>query len=115
MSKIVLFCLLALGALAVHVFVFSFRYLWYLSPNEYAFVVIGYCLCAFGIIALWVFRPLPVAIGGLGGLALVFPPILRPQSFVGIDFIYCVYMLVAVAALVGATYYRRRMLKRRAA
>lgn len=103
----VMFLMLALVAMAAHAFTFAFRYLWYLSPGAYSFAIIGYLLCALGIVFLWVRKPSLVIVGALGVIALIFPPILRPKDFVGVDVVYGIYAIVAVALLLGATYYRK--------
>jgi len=106
MNKII-FLVLALAGMAAHAFTFAFRYLWYLSSGAYSFAIAGYLLCALGIIFLWARKPSLAAVGALGLIALVFPPILRPKDFVGVDVVYGIYAVVAVALLVGATYYRK--------
>lgn len=112
-AKLLAFILVALVALAVHVFLFEMRYMWYVQPDEFRVLRGVYIACVAVIVALWLLLPSRVFVGLIGFFALAFPHMYfaqgaRPLLGRAIDIPSIGFALLSVALLVGATELRRR-------
>lgn len=112
-AKLVAFILVAIFALAVNVFIFEMRYMWYLQPEDANFLRAVYLVCVVLIIAGWLFFPSKIAIAIVGLFALGFPHLFyaateRPLLGREIDIPTIGIALISVALLVAATHLRRR-------
>ncbi len=110
--KLWLFLLLAVVALAVHMVLFSYRYMWYISAEEACFLWAGDTICLLAIIALWALFPSRFLIATISVIAFIFPPLVREDSFVSLSvgvagLLFSV--LVSLLLLVGVTELRRRV------
>jgi hypothetical protein len=103
------FLLLAFVAVAVHLFLFAFRYGWYLQPDETRFLVVGYTMTVGALIALWIIFPSRLLVALAGLVAFLFPPVLREGEFVSLSLSFLPYVLLSILLLIGATELRRRI------
>jgi hypothetical protein len=103
------FLVLATAALAVHFFLFQLRYGWYLKPDEFRLLLIGYLLCFCAILFLWLRFPSRFLVATVGLVAFVFPPVLFGENFVAVDVKFSVFVIFSLLLFVGATELRRRM------
>jgi len=95
-------------AIAVHFFVFAFRYMWYVKSDAAVFLLAGYAICMLLIILLWIFKPSPILVGIVGLAAFAFPPLLRSDDFVRWDAPFIGFVLVSLLLLIGATVVRSK-------
>ena len=109
-QKLLLFFLVATIALASHFMVFTFRYMWGLRPEEGFFLFIGYGLFLLLMLCMWALTPKPTLVALAGVSALAFPPLLRPDVFVGWDLLFLAYVAASVALLMIATTLRSNQL-----
>lgn len=108
------FILLAVIAIAIHLFIFRMRYGWYGSDQQSLFLDVGYGICVLLIAVLWAVYPSRLGISLVGLAAFAFPPLMRPDEFVQMDLQFSGFVLIAILLLISATEIRRRSLQKAA-
>lgn len=109
MRKIlVAFLIVAVIAVVVHFLLFKMRYGWYTSNEEATFLNVGFFATLLVILFLWAFYPTRIGVALAGIATIVFPFVLRPQSFPTLNWGYVALSLIPLALLVFATYLRQR-------
>ncbi|WP_250626770.1 RHS repeat-associated core domain-containing protein [Pinirhizobacter soli] len=107
--KIALFLICACLGMAVSYTLLKMRYGWYLLNQDAHFLDIGFLAAAGAVVVLWSVFPSRVAVALVGAMVFVFPPILRPETFVAVDLPFASFSLIPIALLVLATYLRRTL------
>jgi len=111
-TRLWLFILLAAVAIGTHLFLFSYRYMWYVSNTDGAFLWAGYGVCLLAFVVLWARYPSRFLVATVCVVSFIFPPILGGDAFVPLTVGVAglgVSGLVSLLLLVGATELRRRM------
>ena len=101
-----IFVTTALIFLVVHFFLFSFRYGWYVTPDEADFLIMGYAIGVSAILLLWAFFPSRLAAALVAAGLFLFPPMLRPQDFPGLNTGFTLCATVVVLLAIVATHFR---------
>jgi hypothetical protein len=107
--KYAAFFFLALLAILVHWATFELRYMWYAAPTEYVFLRGGYAICLIIILFLWAFFPSRWLVLSVALITFLFPPFLRGDAFVPIDWRFAIYALPSILLLAGSTELRLRL------
>ncbi len=103
------FALLVLIAALVHWTSFELRYMWYVGPAEYLFLRGGYAICLTIILLLLAFFPSRLLVLLVATITFLFPPFLRGDAFVPIDWRFAIAALPSILLLVGVTELRLRL------
>ena len=103
------FALLVLIAALVHWTSFELRYMWYPGPAEYLFLRVGYAICLTIILLLLAFFPSRLLVLFVATITFLFPPFLRGDAFVPIDWRFAIAALPSILLLVGVTELRLRL------
>jgi len=103
------FFMLALIACLAHWITFQLRYMWYPGPTEYVFLRGGYAICLILILLLWAFFPSRLLVSSIAVITFLFPPLLRRDAFVQIDWSFAISALPSILLLVGCTELRLRL------
>lgn len=101
--RLLTFLAVALLALGVNFMTFELRYMWYVSTNDAQFLRIGYFVCILSIVMFWLLFPSPILVAALGLMGLIFPPLLRSDVFVSVDWQFAGFVVLSLLLLVGAT------------
>jgi len=107
--KYAAFFSLALIAILVHWTSFELRYMWYSGPAEYLFLRVGYAICLTIILLLLAFFPSRLLVLFVATITFLFPPFLRGDAFVPIDWRFAIAALPSILLLVGVTELRLRL------
>jgi len=107
--KYTAFFSLALIAILVHWTTFEIRYIWYPGPTEYVFLRGGYAMCLIVILFLWAFFPSRLLVLSVAVITFLFPPLLRRDAFVPIDWSFAIFTQLSILLLVGVTELRLRL------
>lgn len=103
------FLAVAVTSLAVHFLTFELRYMWYLDASNASFLRIGYAASLVVIIALWIMFPSSLIVAATAVVSFIFPPVLRGDVFISIDWGLLGFILISLSLLIAATELRRRL------
>ncbi|MET4678118.1 MULTISPECIES: hypothetical protein [unclassified Luteibacter] len=106
MSKVLFLSMACIGLVASYV-MFKMRYGWYLANADAHFLDLGFLTVACTLVVLWVAFPSRVAVAVVGAALFVFPPLIKPDTFVAIDIPFAALSLIPILLLVIATHFRR--------
>jgi hypothetical protein len=105
MTKVLFPATACIGLVASYV-MFKMRYGWYLSNADAHFLDLGFLTVACALVVLWVVFPSRVAVAVVGAALFVFPPLLKPDTFVALDVPFAALTLIPIFTLVIATHLR---------
>src|SRR5216683_3345101 len=97
--KYAAFFFLVLIAALVHWTSFELRYMWYVGPAEYLFLRGGYAICLTIILLLLAFFPSRLLVLLVATITFLFPPFLRGDAFVPIDWRFAIAALPSILLL----------------
>lgn len=106
MTKVLFLVTACIGLVASYV-MFKMRYGWYLANADAHFLDLGFLTVACALVVLWVVFPSRVAVAVVGAALFVFPPLLKPDTFVGLDIPFAALSLIPIFLLVIATHLRQ--------
>jgi hypothetical protein len=113
-TKLLFFLAVGITALLTNLLLFQLRYVWYLSSEDFTFLMGGYAACILGIILLWLRFPSRVLVATIALLVFIFPPLLDSYKYVNLDSDFFIFVLCNLLLFIIATELRRRLVKREA-
>ena len=102
------FFIIAAISLLFHLFIFEFRYTWFLHTEESMILDIIYGAGAISILFFWVVYPSRILVVLIAFISYLLPPIINSKAFVSIDIQLMVFVIPSLLLFLVATELRQR-------